>query len=148
MSYQERRSIASLISTVIVSVIYYLFVAWQAQAAGPEVAYDMKFWATAILLLIPVYVVFAVITQVIFIVINIIATRREEPDITDEFDKLIDLKSTRNFYHVFMAGFLISLASQAIEQPPQTMFIILLLGILAAATTDDLSHLIYYRRGV
>jgi hypothetical protein len=147
MSYQERRSLASLISIVLVSAGYLAFIAGQARAAGPAVAEDLKFWASAILLLMPVYIVFAVLTQVIFIVLNVMITRRQEPDIMDELDKLIDLKSTRNFYHVFMAAFLLSLASQVLDQPAQVMFVIILLGIFAAAVVQELSQLVYYRRG-
>ncbi|HYO87651.1 MAG TPA: hypothetical protein VER79_03330 [Candidatus Limnocylindrales bacterium] len=148
MSYQERRSLASLISIVIVSAGYTLFTSVRMEAAGPGVASDLHFWASTVLILIPVYIVFEVFTQIIFIVINVIATGREESELSDEFDRLIDLKSTRNFYHVFMAGFVLSLVSQVLEQPPQTMFVILLLGILAAGVVQELSRVYYYRRGV
>ena len=148
MSYQERRSIVSLIGTFVIMAGYLIFVSGQAQAAGPAVSSDIQFWATAILLLIPVYIVFQMVLIILFVIINTVATQREESETADEFDRLVDLKSTRNFYHTFMASFVLSLLAVALGQPPSAMFIILLFGIFAASVMSYGSELYFYRRGV
>ena len=148
MSYQERRSLVSLIGTLILLVVYGLFISGRAQAAGPEVANDLQFWATAILLLIPVMIAFGVVLEVAYVVGNIIATRREEPDIRDEYDRLVSLKSTRNFYHTFMAAFVLAMLAVALGQPAAAMFVVLLAGIFAASVVIYASEIYYYRRGV
>ena len=148
MSYQERRSIVSLIGTFVIMAGYLIFVSGQAQAAGPSVSSDIQFWATAILLLIPVYIVFQMVLIILFVIINTVATQREESETADEFDRLVDLKSTRNFYHTFMASFVLSLLAVALGQPPSAMFIILLFGIFAASVVSYGSELYFYRRGV
>lgn len=148
MSYQERRSLVSLIGTIVIIVGYLLFISGRTQAAGPSVSDDLQFWATAILLLIPVYIGFQIVVIILFMIGNTIATRREEPEISDEFDRLVDLKSTRNFYHTFMAGFVLALLAAALGQPLAVMFGALLLGIFAASVMSYASELYYYRRGV
>ncbi len=148
MTYQERRSLVSLIGTFIIIAGYLVFINGQAQAAGPSVETDLQFWATAILLLIPVYIVFQMIVIILFIIANTIATRRQESEASDEFDRLVDLKATRNFYHTFMAGFVLAMLAAALGQPLATMFIVLLFGIFAASVMSYASELYYYRRGV
>ena len=148
MSYQERRSIVSLIGTFVIMAGYLIFVSGKAQAAGPSVSSDIQFWATAILLLIPVYIVFQMVLIILFVIINTVATQREASETADEFDRLVDLKSTRNFYHTFMASFVLSLLAVALGQPPSAMFIILLFGIFAASVVSYGSELYFYRRGV
>lgn len=148
MSYQERRSLVSLIGTFVLSAGYFVFISGQAQAAGPSVAGDLQFWASAILLLIPVYIVFQIILIILFVIANTIATGRDEDSITDEFSRAVDLKSARNFYHTFMAGFVLSLLVAALGQPLATMFTVLLFAIFAASAVIYGSELYYYRRGV
>jgi uncharacterized membrane protein len=148
MSFQEKRSIVSIIGTLAISAGYLFYMAQRAQQGGAGTSEDPRFWAGVILILIPVFVVFKVIFHVVFVVINVVATREEEPGITDEFDKMVELKSTRNFYHVFMAGFLLSLAALVIEQPLPTMFLVVIGTIVVAAVVQDISQLYYYRRGV
>jgi hypothetical protein len=148
MSFQEKRAIVSLISTTLVSALYFASV-YQRYSEGLFAAgEEFRFWATAILLFIPVQVVAKVVVHVIFVVINVVATREEEPKITDELDKLIDLKATRNFYHVFMAGFLLSIAALVLSLPPLAMFVVLTLTLVMAGAVLDLSQVYYYRRGV
>ncbi len=148
MSYQERRSLVSLIGTLGIIVGYLLFVSGRAQAAGPSASDDLQFWATAVLLLIPVYIVFQMVVIILFTIGSAIATRREEPDLSDEFDRLVNLKSARNFYHTFMAGFVLAMLAAALGQPLAVMFSVLLLGIFAASVMSYASELYYYRRGV
>ncbi len=148
MSYQERRSLVSLIGTLGIIVGYLLFVSRRAQADGPSASDDLQFWATAVLLLIPVYIVFQMVVIILFTIGSAIATRREEPDLSDEFDRLVNLKSARNFYHTFMAGFVLAMLAAALGQPLAVMFSVLLLGIFAASVMSYASELYYYRRGV
>ena len=148
MTYQERRSLVSLIGTAIIIAGYLAFITGRAQEAGPSVESDIQFWASAVLLLIPVYIVLQVIVIILFTIANTIATRRQESEASDEFDRLVDLKSTRNFYHTFMAGFVLAMLTAALGQPPAAMFIVLLFGIFAASIMSYASELYYYRRGV
>jgi hypothetical protein len=147
MSFQEKRSLVTLIGNLVISIGYFLVMFPRAQDAT-GITNDLRFWASFILILIPVSIVFNILFHILFVIINVVATREETPDITDEFDKLVNLKSTRNFYHVFMIGFALSLLALVVEQPPYVMFIVLNAAIVVASITQSVSEIYYYRRGV
>lgn len=148
MQFQEKRALASLLGTVIISVFYFINVFQRYQTEQPASGDEFRFWAAAILIYVPVSIVLKIIVHIVFVIINTVATQEKQPTITDELDKLVNLKATRNFYHVFMAGFLLALLPVAVGQPPFVMFTIFLLGIFAAAFALDASQFYFYRRGV
>jgi hypothetical protein len=148
MSYQEKQAIVSLIGTILISAGYCVYIFQKYQAEGVSPTNDLSFWASAILILILVMIVLKIIVYIAFSILNTIVTREEEPGFTDERDKLIDLKATRNFYHVFMAGFVLSMLALAVGQPPFVMFTIIFFSILVAGMILDISQFYFYRRGV
>lgn len=148
MTYQEKRSLVYLFSTIIVSVIYFAYILQRYPDANAESTEIFRFWGTAILIFVPVQVVSKIIIHIIFSIINTVATQEEEPTIVDELDKLVALKATRNFYHVFMLGFMLSMALLAFNLLPDAMFICLSISVVVASTTLDLSEFYYYRRGI
>lgn len=147
MFYQGKQAIVSLISTILISAGYCMYV-FQKYAAEGGAANEFHFWASAILLFIPVSVVCKIVIYIAFAIINIIATNEKEPSITDELDRLIELKATRNFYHLFMAGFLLAMAALVLGLPPVAMFTILLFSMIAAGVMLDLSQVYFYWRGI
>ena len=148
MSYQENRSIASLIGTILISALYGVFIFQRAQEDGVGLTNDPHFWASALLLYIPVSALLKVIVIVVFVVINAVMNQEEDPELTDERDKLVELKSTVNFYHVFMVGFLLALLTQVFSLPLYVMFSVIWLSMFAGGMVLDISQFFYYRRGV
>jgi hypothetical protein len=147
VSYQEKRSLVSFAGNLLASVIYFGLVLQRAQAGG-AITDDPRFWATAILLAIPVYIVIAIIFQVLFVVANVVATRREEPDITDELDRLIDLKAVRNLSYTFFAGIMLAMLLAAFGRPLHEMFLMICVALVSAGLVLEASTYFYYRRGV
>ena len=148
MSYQERRSLVNLISDIVITVVYsvYRFQSYpETSAYSPEI---FRFWGSFFLLLIVVSIVAKIVIYIIFSIINTIATDEHEPSITDERDRLIGLKATRNSFYTFVIGFLLALGSVAIDMPPSTMFIILFCSGFLSSVVSDLSEFYFYRRGV
>ena len=148
MSYQMKSSIVTLGTTMLVFMVYAVFIFQRYQSTPPAADEVLRFWGTAILLMVAVMVVAQIISQVTLNVVNAIITQEEEPDLVDELDKVIELKSTRNFYHTFMIGFMLAMGALVIEQPLTTMFIILFIALIVAGIMGDVSRLYYYRRGV
>ena len=146
MSYQEKRAIVSLISTIVIALVYFAYIWQRYQDSGP--VDDFSFWGAVILLYVPVQVVSKIIILVVFIVINYVATQEEEPGFSDELDQLIDLKATRNFYHVFMLGFLLAMAALALNLPPLVMFLLFMGALIVAGLILDASQIYFYRKGV
>jgi hypothetical protein len=118
----------------------------QVSPYSPEV---FRFWGAFFLILIPVSIVAKIIVYIIFAIINTIATRQEEPSMsmTDERDRLIEMKSATNSFYVFIAGFLLAMGSLVIEMPPSVMFIILICFGVLSEIVSEISQFIFYRRG-
>jgi uncharacterized membrane protein len=147
MSYQERRAIVSLISTVLITGVYSAYMVQRYPEVDSYSAEMFRFWGVYFLILIPVTIVAKIVIHIGFSVVNTIATRENEPSVTDERDNLIELKSNRNALYVFSIGFLLAMASLVIELPPSVMFVILIgAGVLSEAVSDA-SQFYFYRRG-
>src|SRR5690606_41548492 len=91
LSFHEKKHIFSIIGTVLTFGIYSYYVYTDYQSEGSEAAYDLKFWYMAILSLIPVSIVAQIILEIIFQILNIVATRKTEQPIRDERDQLLEL---------------------------------------------------------
>ncbi|GAB1422013.1 hypothetical protein MASR2M15_22200 [Anaerolineales bacterium] len=147
ISYQEKLTLLSIFTTLASFIPYAIFIfnKYQAMdASGPDIA---NFWAIAILLLLPVLVIAQIVTQILFIVLHMVITKKEEPTLSDELDQLIDLKSTRNFYHLFMLGFFLSMLAVALGGQLSMMFMILFIALIIAGIFADVSKIYFYRRG-
>ena len=148
MFYQEKRAIVSIISTVLINIIYFIYVFQIHLEGNANSINDLSFWGTVILILIAVSIITQIIIHIVFSIINKIVTNEDVPSITDELDKLIELKSTRNAHYVFMISFLLSMVTLVIDVPPYVMFIVLIVGGFVSAIVSDLSQLHFYRKGV
>ena len=144
MSYQEKRNLMYLISSVLIFSFYWLYVLQLNQ----EGKLESTNWGVLILLLVPVHIVFNVILEVVFVIINTITEGEEEPSVVDEFDQSIQFRATRNAYFVFIAGFLIAMATVALEMPMYVMFNLLVLSFFVTEVVWSTSHLYFYRRGL
>lgn len=147
MSYQEKRSLASLISSLVVAAAYFGYMAQRYPDTDPHSSEIMRFWATLLVVLVPVQMVGQLLTMAIFALVHYLATRETEPPITDERDRLIDSRATIYFYHVFMAGFFVALVTQMLEMAPAVMFAVLTAAVMVAATVMGVLQFLYYRRG-
>lgn len=147
MSYQEKRSIVYIFNILLITAIY----VWYAFDLQPEeVIYsteDFRIWGKIILFMIPAQIVITIITQIIFAIVNTVATREEMPTVTDERDKLIDLKSIRNAYTVFMFGVVLSMIPVVMQSPLYVMFNLLIVCLLLAQFVWSVSQFYFYRRG-
>jgi len=107
-----------------------------------------KFWAGAILLLMPVLIFTKLIINFIFIIVNRIVTNQVAPKFSDELDKLIDLRATVHFGWVFMLGYLLSMGALVIGMTPLIMFNILLCSAILGGIAIDVTQLYFYRKGI
>ena len=99
MTYQEKKSIVNIFSTILVFSVYY----WRAfeEYAATSMSFDeeLQFWGKTILLIIPISIGIKIVLHILFVILNTIITREKHPGIEDERDRLIDLKSTRNAFY-------------------------------------------------
>lgn len=149
MTYQEKNSIVSIFSTLIIFIIYYLYIMQMyPQGTGISSSEILKYWGLVIILLVPVQVIIKIVITIVFNIINRIVTNEQEPTITDELDRLIYLKVVRNTCYSFLIVFFVAMGTLVIELPITVMFHILLIGLIGSGIIAEISQLIYYRKGV
>jgi hypothetical protein len=148
MSIQEKKSLVFLLSSVLILGFYSLYVFNRYHDNIISNPNDFKFWGKTFLILIPVSIIANIVIIIFFAIINKIVTNEDIPSISDERDKLIELKASRIAHWVFIFGFLISMASQAAGMQPWVMFITLILAGWVATWADEITKIYLYRKGV
>ena len=148
MTYQEKRSIVSLISAILIFGFYCLYMYPRYPGGGLETLETFRYWGSFVLILTLFSIVAHIIISIIFNIVFRMTTREKEPKFADELDKLIDLKAARNSFFVFIIGFLLAMGSLIIFQPSQVMFIILIISGFISDVTGSLTKFYHYRKGV
>ena len=148
MSYQEKQNIVNIFSGLLVTVIYALMVYQRHLQGNFDLREDFRTWGIIFLIYIGISIVVRIIIQIIFHIINAIATREEKVPVEDERDQLVKLKATRNSYYAFSSGFVISVVGLALGMPVHWIFIAFVGFGLIAEILDNGSQIYYYRKGI
>ena len=148
MSYQVKQNIVNIFSGILITAFYALIIIQKQQEGQFNLKEDFDTWGVIFLIYIGVSIIARIIIQIVFHIINAIATREEKVPVTDERDKLISLKATRNSYYVFSSGFVLAVMSLAIGMPVYGIFIAFVATGLLAEITDNGSQIYYYRKGI
>jgi len=148
MSYQEKQNIVNIFSGLLVTIIY-AWLVYQRHLQGRfDLTEDFRSWGIIFLVFIGISIVVRIIIQIIFHIINAIATREDKVPTEDERDQLIKLKATRNSYYAFTSGFVLSVLGLAVGMPVHWIFIAFVITGLIAEILDNGSQIYYYRKGV
>ncbi len=148
MSYQERRTIANLISTIVYAVIYFLYVAQNyPQQANPYSAEVFHFWGASVFVLIPVSIVIKIVVEILVSIGNTMATKEKATLLSDERDKLIDFRGLRNALYTFALGFVLAMGALVFDLSPSVMFLVIFVSGFVSGLVGDASKLYIYRRG-
>lgn len=148
MSLKEKQVLVSTLSSILIFAFYSLYVYNNYIAANPLVINDFKFWGIAFIILIPVAIIAQIIIHIVFAIINKIVTNEDIPTISDEMDRLIELKAMRISYWTYTAGFLLAMSSQALNMPPYAMFLFLISSCLVSGTAEGIAKIYFYRKGI
>jgi Na+/H+ antiporter NhaD/arsenite permease-like protein len=148
MTYQEKKSIVSVISAILIFGLYCLYMYPQYPSGSVDSAETFRYWGTFVLMLTLISIIAHILISIIFNIVFRITTREKEPKFADELDKLIDLKAFRNSFFVFVIGFLFAMGSLVIYQPPTVMFMILIISGFVSDVTGSATKLYHYRKGV
>jgi hypothetical protein len=145
ISFQEKRAIVSLFSTAFVFALYisYLISASRAHYSPT----DFSFWGVAILFIVPITVIIKIIVHVIFVFINRTVAKEKEVLLTDELDKLIELKATKYSHWIFMLGFFLSMIPIMMNMRTSNMFLSMVITAFVSGMTRDITQIYLYRKG-
>jgi hypothetical protein len=165
MSYQEKRTITSIITGALVLVAYCIeaFSLYQSGVVSPG---DLKVWAITMLKYIGIGVLATIVIQIVFhIMLSIsiavketiregkaaekeIGKKIEREMVEDEMDKLIGLKSNMAGFILAGIGFVTGLISLALNSSPVVMLNILFISFSAGSLVEGFAQLYFYRKGV
>lgn len=148
MTYQENKSIVNIISSILITTIYALIIYRWHMDGRFDLTTDYSKWGIIFLAFIGISVVARIIIYIIFHIINAIATREEDVPVEDERDKLISLKATRISYYVFIGGFSLSFVSLTIGMPVYGLIIAFFACGFLGEMAENISQIIYYRKGI
>lgn len=165
MSYQEKRTIVSLVTGTLILAGYCLYANGQYQS-GAVAPGDLRFWAVTILTFIGITIAASIVIQILFhILFSVgIAVQKKIQDVNfdekeieksigaemveDEMGKLIELKSMRIGFIVAGIGFVLSLVSLVLNYSPAVMINIQFFSFWGGSLFKGATQLYYYRRGV
>jgi hypothetical protein len=148
MPYQEKQSIVNIFSGLLITAIF-AWIIYQRQASGLiDLTTDYRQWGTLYLIFIGVSIIARIIIYIIFHIINAIATREQDVPVTDERDKLINLKAVRNSHYAFFIGFAPCFLGLAFGMPVYWIFIAFAGSALISEIVENISQIYYYRKGV
>lgn len=147
MSYQEKTVTVSLFSYLMIWGYYLWNVFQMVQSGGLVQEQVFRLWGIVILMAIIVNIAAHILTSIVFNIIHMIRTNKEEPTLEDERDQLIGLKGTRITYIVFSIGVLLAMLTLVMDMPPLVMFNMLIFSSVTAEIVGSISQLYMYRRG-
>jgi len=161
MSYQEKKTIVSIISGMFVLVAYCVYVVgkYQSQAVSPN---DLKFCGVIMLVFIGIGIAATIIIQILFhIALSVgIAVRERNCDekviekeiartiIEDEMDRLIELKAMRIGLIIGGIGFVAALVSAVFSYSVAVVLNIMFLSFGLGSLAEGAMSLYYYRKGI
>ncbi|MCF8368295.1 MAG: hypothetical protein K9G76_04575 [Bacteroidales bacterium] len=148
MSYNEKENYINIFSGLIITAIFAWIVYQKHLTENMDLTSDFKTWGVLFLIFMGVSIVARIIIYIIFHIINAIATREQDIPISDERDKLIKLKGTRNAHYAFTSSFICAFILLAIGMPVYGMFIAFIVSGILSEIVDNGSQIYYQRKGV
>lgn len=164
MSYQEKRTITSIFSGVLILAAYCLYAFNPSRLAGLTSG-DLKPWANTMLIFIAIGIGATIVIQIVFHVLLSIGLavqttiKNQKTDdkeiersikremVEDERDKQIELKSMRIGFVAAGVGFVAALLLLAFNGSSVTMLNILFFSFAGGSLVEGIGQLYYYRRG-
>lgn len=148
MTYREKESVVNIFSGLLIAAGYSWYVYNKHLQQQFNLSKDYQAWGKIFLIFIIVSVVVRIIIYIVFHIINTIATRDDKIPVSDERDKLIELKSTRNAHHAFSGSFVIAFVLLALGLPVYWVFIVFLISGLISEIVENVSKIYYHRKGI
>jgi hypothetical protein len=165
MSYQEKKTIVSIVTGLLILVSYFIYT-YSKYQSGVVIEGDLKFWATAMLVFIAIGVAATIIIQIIFhILLSVtIAVQAKIKDencddkeiektielemVSDEMDKLIELKSNMVGFGFAGAGFVLALVALVFDYSPVVMLNVMFASFSIGSLLEGFTQLYFYRKGI
>ncbi len=147
--FNKEKEVMTTITSLLLIFICYIWYVYQKKVINnPEIINDLQFWGKSFLLMIPIMIVALILIFIVFAIIHKIVTNEEINTLTDEMDKLIELKAIKRSRWINSLGFILAMASQAIGKQPWVMMAILISSAILSSMFEGIIKIYFYRKGV
>ncbi len=148
MSYQQKNIIVSLITTLVLFVVYYSYMSDYHQKGLLDGPGGLVLVGKSVLWLIAASIAMTIIVAILFNILFAIATNDRNPSFTtDERDKLIDLKGLNVMLYVTGAGFILAMIALALGWQAWQVFMLIIASFALGDVSGNLSKMYFYSRG-
>lgn len=144
MAYQVKKSYLRIITILLGFISYSIYLFSNIDIN----TFDLKQFGMYLFLIVPILVVFEIVGTIIFDLFNQTDSKKERPKHMDEFDRLIEYKSVRNFMIIFVAGFFTSTLILWLSTNLMVAFIVMFVMIFLSGLMLQISYIRYYNHGV
>ncbi|PKN99307.1 MAG: hypothetical protein CVU42_08635 [Chloroflexi bacterium HGW-Chloroflexi-4] len=160
MSYQEKKTLASITSGALLLAAYCLYAFNPARTPA-----DLKAWATTMLVFIAIGIGATIIIQIVFHILFSIGVAIQQKIqnndcddkdiekniklemVEDERDRMIEMKSNQVGFAVAGFGFVVALLSLVFNYSPVVMLNILFITFSFGSICEGIYQFLLYRRG-
>ena len=149
MSYQEMRSVVVTVVGIAVIVVFWLVMVGRYD--GLETADTdalLRFWATGVLISIPVSIGVRIVTMILLAIGYRIASGEDVPMADDERDKAIELRVNQVGQMIFILGFALSMVPIVLGMSVSAMFLVLIGSGVLSEIVSESARIVMYRTGV
>lgn len=154
MSYQEKKSVTNIISSLLITTVYGVIMYQRYLNGSIEDSNIFRFWAIIILVFIPISIVARIIIMIIFHILESVVQAAQGKEVEDsmsaidERDKLVSMKSNSIAMYIFSLGFMVALVTQMFDVSNHVFFIVIIIFGLITDVTSESLMIRFYRRGV
>ncbi len=145
MSYQQQRSVATVVTGAIVVAVYFWIALNRLESVPGDAESLVRFWAASILILVPVGVVSAIATAILSAIVYRIIAGEDPPTIEDERDRMIELKTNQVSQAIFVLVFVGSMVPVVLGTSVTVMFVVLVGGGFIAHVVGEVARILMYR---
>lgn len=149
MSHQEKKALLNLGTYFTAIGIYANYVYNHYWDPGMTTDELLVFWSKFLLISIPVQIVIHIIVHILMNIARGMANGGKlKEEIEDEFDKIIDLKASRNGFIVFAIGMMAALGYLATGHGVTYFFLAMIISGMVSEIIEASSRIYFYRMGV
>lgn len=144
MTYQSKKALVVLSTNI--TIFFFVYLNHLNKLAAND-ANRLQLWGLFFLKLLGILILSNILVMILFNIINDLFSKNKAPLVSDERDRLIELRAVRNFCFLLSFGFFLSMGALALNQSASMMFTILAFTVLASDIISYLSYIFYYQRG-
>lgn len=151
MSYQEQRSVVTMVSGVAIFIAFLILAGRRYTELDPAVVAEgveiLRWGAGAMLLFIASSIVIRIVVMILFTILYRGFVGEDPPSIEDERDKQIELKVNQIGQTVFILGFVAALIAIRMGSGPVGMLLWIAGSGVVAEVISETTRIVFYRRG-